>query len=223
MREPFRKRSINIDRNAQNAKIEHLLGTWLKEWVIPHAIDAQIDIEYEERDKAKYNTKLNERKAKQIAQFNKVLEECNTDYISNCCKIFVNGSWIGITNDPIHLNETLKSYAKRMSILINDVNPVIRGVSFGGILVQEISKHIKVKKLIIISSVKSKVELSLSMKFAKKTGTLIVSSKGFFAIKSVLNPSFSACARASSVVPVLEQFSLNFIKFLSFEKSSAIG
>ena len=69
-----------------------------------------------------------------------------------------------------NLNETLKSYAKRMSILINDINPVLIGVSFGGILVQEISKHIKVKKLIIISSVKSKVELSLSMKFAKKTG-----------------------------------------------------
>lgn len=69
-----------------------------------------------------------------------------------------------------NLNETLKSYAKRMSILINDTNPVLIGVSFGGILVQEISKHIKVKKLIIISSVKSKVELSLSMKFAKKTG-----------------------------------------------------
>ena len=69
-----------------------------------------------------------------------------------------------------NLNETLKSYAKRMSILINDINPVLIGVSFGGILVQEISKHIKVKKLIIISSVKSKVELSLSIKFAKKTG-----------------------------------------------------
>ena len=57
-----------------------------------------------------------------------------------------------------------------MSAFIKDVNPVLIGVSFGGILVQEISKHIKVKKLIIISSVKSKVELSLSMKFAKKTG-----------------------------------------------------
>ena len=69
-----------------------------------------------------------------------------------------------------HINESIKSYAKRMSAFIKDVNPVLIGVSFGGILVQEISKHIKVKKLIIISSVKSKVELSLSMKFAKKTG-----------------------------------------------------
>ena len=67
-------------------------------------------------------------------------------------------------------NETMKAYAKRMSLFITDVDPVLIGVSFGGILVQEISKYIKVKKLIIISSVKSKVELSLSMKFAKKTG-----------------------------------------------------
>ena len=67
-------------------------------------------------------------------------------------------------------NETMKAYAKRMSLFITDVNPVLIGVSFGGILVQEISKYIKVKKLIIISSVKSKVELSMSMKFAKTTG-----------------------------------------------------
>ena len=57
-----------------------------------------------------------------------------------------------------------------MSTFIDDDNPVLVGVSFGGILIQEISKHIKAKKVIIISSVKSKVELSLSMKFAKKTG-----------------------------------------------------
>ena len=55
-------------------------------------------------------------------------------------------------------------------MFINDDKPVLIGVSFGGILVQEISKHIRLKKLIIVSSVKSKIELSLSMKFAKKTG-----------------------------------------------------
>ena len=69
-----------------------------------------------------------------------------------------------------NINETMKAYAKRMSLFITDVDPVLIGVSFGGILVQEISKHIKVKRLIIISSVKSKVELSMSMKFAKTTG-----------------------------------------------------
>ena len=69
-----------------------------------------------------------------------------------------------------NLNETINSYAKRMSAFISDDKPVLIGVSFGGILVQEMSKHLKVKKIIIISSVKSRVELSLSMRFAKKTG-----------------------------------------------------
>ena len=69
-----------------------------------------------------------------------------------------------------NVNETIKYYAKRMSEFINDDKPILIGVSFGGILVQEISRHIKVKKIIIISSVKSRVELSLSMRFAKKTG-----------------------------------------------------
>ena len=58
---------------------------------------------------------------------------------------------------------------------------------------------------------------------AKKTGTFIVSSKGFFATKFVLKPSFSACAKASSVVPVLEQLSLNSLKLGSSLKSSAKG
>jgi hypothetical protein len=43
------------------------------------------------------------------------------------------------------------------------------GVSFGGVLVQEISKIIKVNKLIIISSVKSNEELPFHMKFGKVT------------------------------------------------------
>ena len=43
------------------------------------------------------------------------------------------------------------------------------GVSFGGVLVQEMAKHIVVDKLVIISSVKSNKELPLPMKMAKKT------------------------------------------------------
>jgi esterase/lipase len=36
--------------------------------------------------------------------------------------------------------------------------PVLVGVSFGGILVQEIATHIKARKVIIISSVRSNAE-----------------------------------------------------------------
>jgi len=66
-------------------------------------------------------------------------------------------------------NETLSSYAKRMCEHIHHYNAVLLGVSFGGILVQEMSKHIKLRKLIIVSSVKNKHELPRRMKLARRT------------------------------------------------------
>jgi len=67
------------------------------------------------------------------------------------------------------IEESLENYAKRFSALIMHDDPVLIGVSFGGVLVQEISKIIKVKKLIIISSVKSNKELPSHMRFGKAT------------------------------------------------------
>lgn len=66
--------------------------------------------------------------------------------------------------------ETLQEYANRMTKEIKHENPVLIGVSFGGILVQEMAKHIKTRKVIIISSVKSNVEMPRRMKLAKATG-----------------------------------------------------
>ena len=66
-------------------------------------------------------------------------------------------------------SESIKEYAIRFSKLIKHKNPVLIGVSFGGILVQEISKIIKCSKVIIISSVKSNKELPLMMQIGKKT------------------------------------------------------
>ena len=66
-------------------------------------------------------------------------------------------------------NESITSYAERMTLKIEHKNVVLIGVSFGGVLVQEMSKHVKLRKLIIISSVKSKHELPRKMKFAKQT------------------------------------------------------
>jgi len=67
--------------------------------------------------------------------------------------------------------ESLTSYAKRMLEDIPKDTPVVLiGVSFGGVLVQEMSKFIKIKRLIIISSVKTKHELPMRMKVARDTG-----------------------------------------------------
>ncbi len=64
-------------------------------------------------------------------------------------------------------NESLESYAKRMIAKIENDNIVLLGVSFGGVLVQEMSKYMNLKKLIVVSSVKSKYELPKRMKVAK--------------------------------------------------------
>ena len=66
-------------------------------------------------------------------------------------------------------NELISEYALRISSSIKGNNIVLIGVSFGGIIVQEISKIIKCKKVIIISSVKSNKELPLMMQIGKKT------------------------------------------------------
>ena len=65
--------------------------------------------------------------------------------------------------------ETLLEYAQRMCKFIEHTNVVLIGVSFGGILVQEMSKLIKVKKLIVVSSVKSHHELPKRLKLLKIT------------------------------------------------------
>ncbi|MDO4229633.1 MAG: alpha/beta hydrolase [Capnocytophaga sp.] len=65
--------------------------------------------------------------------------------------------------------ETLSEYALRLSKNITHPKPVLLGVSFGGIIMQEVAKHIDYKKIIIISSVKSKHELPKKMLLARYT------------------------------------------------------
>ena len=66
-------------------------------------------------------------------------------------------------------NDTLQDYAKKMAEKVTHQNVVLIGVSFGGILVQEMAHFLSVKKVIIISSVKSNTELPSRMKIAKST------------------------------------------------------
>jgi pimeloyl-ACP methyl ester carboxylesterase len=66
-------------------------------------------------------------------------------------------------------NETLGEYAKRITQKIIHPNPVLIGVSFGGILVQEMARFITARKVIIISSAKTNLEFPRRMKLAKTT------------------------------------------------------
>jgi pimeloyl-ACP methyl ester carboxylesterase len=68
------------------------------------------------------------------------------------------------------VDESLESYALRMNKYIKHKNVVLIGVSFGGIIVQEMAKSLKLRRLIIISSVKCRGELPKRMRFAASTG-----------------------------------------------------
>lgn len=65
--------------------------------------------------------------------------------------------------------EKLIHYAQRMAQQVEHEDAVLIGVSFGGILVQEMKQFLKPKKVIIISSVKTNKELPRRMKIAKTT------------------------------------------------------
>ena len=74
-------------------------------------------------------------------------------------------NWIA----PQTPDEDISSYACRLSAHIKEKNPVLIGVSFGGIIVQELVSYVHPKKVIIISSVKHQDELPKRFKIAKLT------------------------------------------------------
>ncbi len=70
---------------------------------------------------------------------------------------------------PNSKDETLESYAQRMSTFIKHQNSILIGVSFGGVMVQEMKQIVHPYKVIIISSIKNKYEMPSRMRFAQKT------------------------------------------------------
>ncbi|MDC8003635.1 alpha/beta hydrolase [Aureisphaera galaxeae] len=66
--------------------------------------------------------------------------------------------------------ETIQQYAKRMADRIEHQNAVLVGVSFGGVMVQEMSQFLDLRALVIISSVKTKNELPARFRWVRNTG-----------------------------------------------------
>lgn len=64
--------------------------------------------------------------------------------------------------------ETLQEYARRMCKYVKHEDPVLLGVSFGGVVVQEMAQFLNPMRLIIVSSVKCQRELPRRMKYASK-------------------------------------------------------
>src|SRR5690554_2833576 len=55
-------------------------------------------------------------------------------------------------------NETLQDYAKRMADRVKEPEAILVGISFGGVVVQEMAQFLDLKKLVIISSAKTRYE-----------------------------------------------------------------
>lgn len=111
--------------------------------------------------------------------FNKILNP--TIYIISGLgadkRMFQNFSFDGF--NVIHIdwilpleNETLQNYAFRISENINDENAILIGLSFGGILAVEISRIKKFKKIILLSSAKTKFEIPFYLRFYGKLNLL---------------------------------------------------
>lgn len=66
--------------------------------------------------------------------------------------------------EPIK-NETLESYASRLIPQIITKNPILLGVSFGGMIAVEMSKFIDCQKVIIVSSAQTKNDIPQIYRF----------------------------------------------------------
>lgn len=89
--------------------------------------------------------------------------------------------------------ESLAAYAQRIAEKVTHKNPILIGVSFGGVLVQEMKQFLNPKKVIIISSVKSNTEFPRRFKVAKTTKAYkLIPTKLFENIEMLVKFSFGS-------------------------------
>lgn len=81
--------------------------------------------------------------------------------VTNSCLRYM--QWLTPEN-----KETIEHYAARMASQIHHNNPILMGVSFGGMMAIEIARIVSSAKVILLSSVKSHQELPQWMKLTGK-------------------------------------------------------
>ena len=89
-------------------------------------------------------------------------------------------------------NEAIEDYSLRLTAQITKENPILVGLSFGGMMAVEVAKHISTEKIIIISSAKSKNEIPFYFRLAGKFGvTKIIPATALIKINVFTNWFFS--------------------------------
>ena len=102
--------------------------------------------------------------------------------------------------------ETIESYALRMSKQISDKeNFSLVGLSFGGIIAQEMSQIVHPTKTVIISTIKNRNEMPFWMKAVAQFGIHRLLPTGFFTNNHVLSYVFFRKLR-SQKMPSLDRY-----------------
>ena len=93
-------------------------------------------------------------------------------------------------NEP-RKNESLSNYCTELAEQIDTTKEVILiGISFGGMIAQEISKIVRCKKVVIISSVKTKMEFSWQLKLASKLQIHKIAPLWFLTLSNKLTANY---------------------------------
>lgn len=105
-----------------------------------------------------------------------------------------------------HKNEAIEDYAKRMSKNIDTRGEVILiGLSFGGIMVQEIAKLIETNKIVIISSIKNRNELPALYKISSTLKLHKLIPSFFFHNTKILSKLLFG-KNSESLIRIMERF-----------------
>ena len=89
-------------------------------------------------------------------------------------------------------NESIEAYALRLTEQISIKNPILLGLSFGGMMAVEVAKHIKTEKIILISSSKNRSEIPFYYRMAGKIKLhKIIGAKFLVKANKVTNKIFS--------------------------------
>ncbi len=90
------------------------------------------------------------------------------------------------------MNESIEAYALRLTEQITTNNPILVGLSFGGMMVVEVAKHITTEKIILVSSSKNKNEIPFYYKLAGKIRLhKIIQAKFLVKANKITNKVFS--------------------------------
>jgi len=121
--------------------------------------------------------------------------------------------------DPL-LNESIEDYSLRISKNIMDENPFgILGVSFGGLVAQEVSKVLNSKFTFVISSISKPSEIPFLLRFIPNIFFKILPKK-FFCLPHFMANFFFSANNKKLLSQILRDANPNFTKWalIAFKK-----